>query len=53
MIADEVQTALGRTGEYMWGFMHHEVGQGVDRDCPLADWEALGMDLIAIDMEND
>jgi len=25
VIADEVQTALGRTGEYMWGFMHHEV----------------------------
>jgi len=25
IIADEVQTGLGRTGEYMWGFMNFEV----------------------------
>ena len=25
MIADEVQTGLGRTGEHMWGFMNYEV----------------------------
>ena len=25
MIADEVQTGLGRSGNHMWGFMHYDV----------------------------
>ena len=25
IIVDEVQTGLGRTGDYMWGFMNYEV----------------------------